>query len=317
METVDGREPTCRFMDRSNHSLAALGQLHERLSGREPYVNPHSFLLSTCERSEIYSSMTKECSFDPAAVGDATARADVVSGSRIVRLRLAEIAAGVRSRLLGESFIFVQVARAVSQLSAGHPLRPMGMQALEAAKASRTRFEFESAVDYPELTQRMIAKVGMTGVPNIAVIGGGLLARALVRSPWFTDHTRRVVATRSPKRLRRRLGGASEIEIQRLLTPCGLLGRHEWLVIVATSNLAGEYGELVSRVIADARCLAVIDLSSVPLRGNASKPYLSLHDPIADNFFLASNAALAPRLPALSRHLAELLSDWPGQIAPG
>jgi glutamyl-tRNA reductase len=259
--------------------LRAIAELHEELSTDPPARDGHSLVLHTCERAEIYSVGPPPHDFVHRVRGHLEAPPAFLTNRWKSLRRLTEIAAGVRSRLLGERFVYEQVRRAVLGQADDHLLWDDGLTALRIARAARTHHGFDAEFDYPELARRLLQTHGTTpAASSVLVVGGGMVAQAVVTQPWLLDYKQRAIMTRSPKKLRRRLPDrpvGTAIVVPRHASAVTM---DSWDVIVATVNITGTYRATVESLVRDERCRFAVDLSSVPLYdGDAPAHYAGLY----------------------------------------
>lgn len=267
----------CAYIDRTVSDLHAIAELHEQLSADPPARDGHSLVLHTCERAEAYSTGPPPHDFVHRARRHLQASPTLLTDRRESLRRLTEIAAGVRSRLLGERFVYEQVRQAVLGQANDHPIRDDGLTALRIARAARTKHGFDAEFDYPELARSLLRTPGPTP-SGLVVVGGGMLAQAMATQQWLLGYEQLAIMTRSPKKFRRRLPerfvGAAVIAPRH----ASALTMYSWDVIVATVNITGTYRATVESLVRDERCRLAVDLSSVPLYdGDAPAHYAGLY----------------------------------------
>jgi len=269
----------CAYVDATVWEEWRIGTVHARLDADGPaWSGPAGLLLSTCQRVELY---TDDRYADPVSDHPLAPEAVGIRGEAAVRRRLAEIAAGVRSRVLGERFVLQQLEAAGRRLPAGHVLGLVVAEAVGVARRLRAEHGLTAAMDYPDLAGRMLAETGDDPSRVLLVIGGGALARAVVGHELASRYRRVVIVTRSPKRLRRRLSA-----VCRRPTACSPAGAwphlrgSRWDAVVATTNLTEGYRDLVAELVTHPDCRTAIDLSCVPLfrLAPAAGRYVHMYD---------------------------------------
>jgi len=270
----------CTYIDTSVWEPRAIGQVHERLASASWPMDAAAMRLHTCQRIEAYRCNVRGESspaHDVLGIGAEVAIGDPLLASR----RLAEIAAGVRSELLGEGFVLRQVERAADLLPTDHPIRPVARDAVAVARWVRARHGLVAPVSYPELALRLL-KRHQDGGPErgLLIVGGGMLAQAVADRAENIGYPQVLLVTRSPKKLRGlRLPANSQ--------PCTVgqadlaLGAGTWDVVIATTNTGGPYRSKIQGLVTDARCRFVVDLSAVPVLRWPYPPdcYVNLYDP--------------------------------------
>lgn len=252
----------CAYVDSTVRDVQWVGSAYDGLSGSGP-TSPvrDGFLLRTCERVEVYTSSGSTASqsahpFSDVAVG--------VGGAAAVRRRLAEIATGASSRLLGERFIAGQVERAGRTMPATHPLRELVAEAVRMARRVRVDHNFAASADYPDLIERLLRDAGRAKSRSLVVVGSGVLARTVMRHRLALGYRQVLPVTRSVKRLRKRVPG-SQLRICSPGSVWDQLDGSGWDAVIATTNMVEPYRTRIGELIADRRCRVAVDVSCVPL----------------------------------------------------
>ncbi|MFD9196595.1 hypothetical protein ACFWCA_51490, partial [Streptomyces phaeochromogenes] len=129
------------FADDTTHSLAELGAAHQGLCASPPGPSHMGLLLHTCQRVEWYAA----AEIMPPAF-ELLGRSST-SGQRAALVRLGQIAAGSRSLIPGERFIYRQVREAAARLAVDHPLYGVTRGALLLATRAREEFGLYAQVD--------------------------------------------------------------------------------------------------------------------------------------------------------------------------
>lgn len=288
----------CAFVDTSIWPAQAIGADHERLA-RELASDITGFVLHTCQRVEVYT--LDQPPVLPGPSGE-------VIGRNAVARRLTEIAAGVRSQVLGERFVLQQVALAGA--AAGEtPFTGVVGDAVKLATELRRRHNLDAALDYPAAAIRLLTDRQPRRPEWLVVVGGGMLARAIAAHGRAT-HRYVMVVTRSPKRARRRLGpAASSISVCSPAGAYALLGSTRWDMVIATTNLDARYRLQIGALIDDDGCTGAVDLSSAPLRRECTEGYQHMYGPRFASLVDEQNAVVADRVELVRRAIAEIYGE--------
>lgn len=123
-------------------------------------------VLRTCHRFERYWAEEDDFSLE-----SRSPHGPVVIGHAAVSARLAQIAAGTVSLIVGESFVYQQVYAAFHGLPLNHLLSG-------AAAEARRRFDLHAALDYSQLARMLLDDCSPADTTAV-VVGGGMLAQAL------------------------------------------------------------------------------------------------------------------------------------------
>jgi glutamyl-tRNA reductase len=273
-------------------------------------------LLSTCLRVELYG--------DRAAVQ--TQSADIIGspkgslfGSDEIAQRLAEIAAGTRSQILGESYICRQIGQVADLLAPSSPMRRLVDIALEIGKEAQRRYSFFAAADYDRIVQDLVNEaigVDCTG-GTLYLVGAGMLGRSILLGdlPGRFRSTR--IISRDPKGARKKLRGLAipPIEVGRAdnLKPTR---ESNSVVVIATSEVADTYRCTLEGLFRAIEPSAVIELSSLPAFAclqQCSGGYVNMYSDKFKRILAVSNEALASRLELVKNHIRQAVREALGQ----
>ena len=282
------RFAACSYIDATTHSLEILG--HEYQKGAQASSGPTEAVLRTCHRFERYWAEGADFS-----LGSRRPPGSVVLGHDAVSARLAQIAAGTTSLIVGESFVYQQVHAAFQNLPPEHLLAGAAVESLATAAEARRRFDLRAALDYSQLARMLLDDCSPADTTAV-VIGGGMLAQAIAAELASTRSV--VLITRSPKRLRRQLAGSGvRAAVSRIDSLSPDLADQGYNVVLATHGLEGEHRTRVVEISERANCLAVIDLCAT--RTMSDRPaYLHLHHPVVLEAIEEANRGIADRAAA-------------------
>ncbi|WP_331765116.1 hypothetical protein [Nocardia sp. NBC_01388] len=286
-----------------------ISSVHQQLAAVTDIQNTGGgLLLHTCQRVEVYRAArppVKELGLVPAVsartvVGEAAAR------------RLTEIAAGVRSELLGERFVLGQVEAAGRRLPATHPLKALVAESVSIARWLRVEHGFAAAVDYPGLAFSLLTTDPPTRrTPALLVVGGGALARAVAADALAAGYRDTVMVTRSPKRLRKRLTP----EIRARVSVCTpehagkQLAGSPWDAVVATTNLVEPYRLQVAALLDDRGCESAVDLSGLPVHEHTSDRYEHMYGQRFARAIARQNEVISDRAEQVRQAIADLYRE--------
>ncbi|MFI9365596.1 hypothetical protein ACIG5E_31800 [Kitasatospora sp. NPDC053057] len=279
---VIGRIAWCAYNDATTHSLGELGASFQQLEGVAGTDSTTGLLLRTCHRIEWYEAEPPMAATAPLSIRLSRR----ITGHQAAASRLAQIAAGTMSLILGEQFIFQQVHAAFDRLSADHPLRPVGAEVLLLASQARRRFGLRARLDYRDLARTLLS--ASTAQPsNLVVVGGGMLAQAVAHE--LGDDRRVFLLTRSPKKLRRLLrAGSARTTVLRITDLPDTVRDSGFDLVLATSGLTPQYREHIARLVDAAARRLVVDLCATPVLRERSN-YQYLHHPAVTDLIEDAN----------------------------
>lgn len=280
------------FIDHSMVQAERLAQLaHEKKPWQTKCADAGLLLIVTCLRLEIY--------------GDANViprYADQLFGSEFSTIddqveiaeRIAGIAAGLYSHVLGEAYIFEQVQTAVHRVPLHHEIRMVADRALDVAKVVRRNNGFVSKLSYDDIAFKLLLdqKEFEVGRCSLFVIGGGMLGQSILKHAATEAFSHIYGVSRNPKTLRRRLKHLGE-EMPMVLRAedCRDI-EGNYCCILATTDVDAVYASEIANVVSASRCVKAVDLSSIPVLLDRKANYIDLYSPSFLACVSENNAAM-------------------------
>jgi glutamyl-tRNA reductase len=220
----------------------------------------HPDLLITCHRVEKYGE-----SVEGLPLLDKSLKGVEVSGTRAVFERLANIAAGTKSQIIGEWPIFEQVRTYLAEPDQSGKVSDLGQEALKAAHTARREVNFYSP-DHATIALNSIRQDAKAKL--LLVFGAGMVGMNLARTHSALGFDEMVLVTRNKKKARKTLKGVSGCKVLSLeeISKVDLHGKCN--VVVASTNLSS-HGESISSLVADLNCGSVIDVCGESLFSDA------------------------------------------------
>ncbi|MGY1965541.1 hypothetical protein ACW9HH_14960 [Nocardia gipuzkoensis] len=233
-----------------------------------------------------------------------------ITGESAVRRRLAEIAAGLRSRIVGDGFVLSQVESAGQLLPEGHPCKPVVADSVALARRVRDELGFDAALDYPAAALTVLAERAEPAGRTLLVVGGGMLGRAVAEQAGSAGYTHALIVTRTPSRLRKRLAGTTHpISLARVDGAREMLGTRRWDAVIATTALDERYRARIKTLIDSPECVGAVDLSGVPLRGRVTDRYQHMYGLHFTALIQRQNRYVARRADLVRRRIAEAVVE--------
>lgn len=296
----------CSYFDSSVADLQEIGAHREWLStGITP--SDHEFVLSTGQRVELVSLEAIPAGGRDPRMPETAGR---VTGESAVRQRLAEIAVGLRSRIVGEGFVLRQVDSACQRLPERHPCKPVVEDSVTLARRLREELGFAAALDYPAAALTALAERSEPAGRTLLVVGGGMLGRAVAEQAGTAGYAQALIVTRTPSKARKKL--------ERTTCPVSLsavdgarerLGTRGWDAVIATSAVDGGYRARIKTLIDAPDCVGAMDLSGVPLRSQATDRYQHMYGPRFTALVHKQNRYVARRADLVRRRIAESVGE--------
>lgn len=258
-------------------------------------------LLATCARVEVYGEESKLRAIDSTIFSGLSYLR--VEGEAAIARRIAELASGAHSQILGESYISQQLAKALECVSPTFPIFEIAQSGIDTGRIVRERQRFTASLNYDQIVRDIIADRFASGEPpdRLYVIGAGMLGRGLITSGVGERFRSTVLVTRNPKSLRKRLRPWKNIEVT-LMRPADMGGVREprSIVVIATADVTDEYESNLQEALLRLEPRTVVDLSAVPILSKTVVGELncvSMYDKEFLGFIEQNNRQLGPKLP--------------------
>ncbi|PBB58147.1 MULTISPECIES: hypothetical protein [Mesorhizobium] len=260
-------------------------------------------LVTTCLRVEVYGQEYALGGIDSTIFSGFSS--ERVEGAAAISQRLAEIASGAHSQILGENYISDQLVKSIELLDPNLPIFQIVRLAIDIGRASRARARFIAPFNYDKIVKDIIADRFPNGeLPDsFYMIGAGMLGRELIKSGVGERFRSTVIITRNPKNLRKRLRAWTDIDV--VLTRPAEIGQAREprsIVVIATTDVNDEYRAILQKALLRLGPRTIVDLSSIPVLskdeiGNLN--YVTMYDEEFLQFIDQNNRKLAPKLPVL------------------
>ncbi|MBY2967519.1 hypothetical protein E0H64_14500 [Rhizobium leguminosarum bv. viciae] len=265
-------------------------------------------LVTTCLRVEVYCKES--------ALGDINSTifsgfaCGRIQGAVPIAQRLAEIAAGAHSQILGENYVSDQLEKASELLDPSLPIFQIVRFAIEVGRNARARHGFIAPFNYDQIVRDIVADVFKDGAPpdRLLMIGAGMLGRDLIRSGVGERFRSTAIVTRNPKKLRKRLRTLTDVEVA-LIRPAEIGHAREprSIALIATTDVNDEYAAILRNALLCLQPRAVIDLSSIPVLSSSAVGklnYVTMYDEVFLKFIEKNNRQLAAKVPLVCSEIA-------------
>ncbi|RUX08465.1 hypothetical protein EOA27_25990 [Mesorhizobium sp. M2A.F.Ca.ET.037.01.1.1] len=259
-------------------------------------------LITTCVRVEAYGEEPALRNLESTLFSGFSY--ECIEGAAAIAQRLAEIASGAHSQILGESNIGHQLVKAIEFVDRKLPIFQIARLAIDIGRAARERHRFIASFNYDQIVRDIIADRFPNGeLPDrLYIIGSGMLGRGLIRSGVGERFRSTVVVTRNPKILRKRLR-RTDIKVA-LVRPAEIGHAREprSIVVIATADVNDEYQAILRAALLRLEPRTIVDLSSIPVLSAAAVSelnYVSMYSDEFLRFIDQNNNLLAPTLPLL------------------
>ncbi|MER9313191.1 hypothetical protein NKI51_28560 [Mesorhizobium australicum] len=290
-----------------DHQITSPSAMALRSAKIKPIANDLArngiLLVATCLRVEAYGEEPALRNIDSTIFSDCSY--ERIEGTPAIAQRVAEIASGAHSQILGESYISDQLAKSIERLDPNLPIFRIVRLAVDIGRASRKRQQFIASFNYDQIVREIIADRFQDDVSpdRLYMVGAGMLGRELIKSGIGERFRSTTIVTRNPKNLRKRLRPWTDIEVS-LIRPAemGSVSEPQSIVVIATTDVNNEYQNVLQNAIMRLQPRAVVDLSSIPVLSDTAVMklnYVTMYDDEFLQFIAENNKKLAPKLPAV------------------
>ncbi|MER9629215.1 hypothetical protein [Mesorhizobium sp. M0296] len=301
-----------RYVDHQMTSPFAMAQHSAKI---KPIANDLArrgvLLVASCLRVEVYGQEHALRNIDSTIFSGFSA--ERIEGAPTIIKRLAEIASGARSQVLGDNYISDQLAKAIELLDQSLPIFQMVRLAIDIGRASRERQRFIASLNYYHIVRDIIAHRFPNGeLPDrLYLIGADRPICELIRTGLGERFRSTTIVTRNPKNLRKRLRAWPDIDVA-LTRPAEIGHAREprSIVVIAWADVNDEYQAILQRALLRLEPRTIIDMASKPLLSKAEfvkLNYVTVHDKEFLLAFEGNNKKLAPKLPILLSDIDETL----------
>ncbi|WP_216916132.1 hypothetical protein [Nocardia noduli] len=262
----------CAYLDGTRYHLTTLAAQRQWLA--EMPTGLAEMVLDTGQRIEVYSCGPVPISgSDPRLPG----AAGLITTTGATHHRLATIAVGLRSPLVGDPLSLRQVARAGSRLRHTHPLKSDVEGIVALARTIRAEHGLTQVLGYPELAMKLLTRGAPAHDRALIVFGAGVLGRAVAEAGIGAGYRRVRLVTREPNRARRAMGhphaGITVCAPHQARTVDSV-----WDTVIAT-DIDQQRRDTIAAVTEAHGARRTVDLSALPLYRVCTDRYENLHSP--------------------------------------
>lgn len=292
------------YIDHQMTTPFAMAQLSAKIKPLATDLAERGILLiATCVRVEAYGDEPALSTIESTMFSGLSY--ERIEGAAAIAQRLAEIASGAHSQILGESYVSHQLAKAIELIDPTLPISQIARLAIDVGRAARERQRFIASFNYDQIVEDIIADRFLNGErpDRLYIIGAGMLGRGLIKSGVGKRFRSTVVVTRNPKNLRKRLRLWAEMETT-LMRPGEIGSEREprSIVVIATADVNDEYETTLQNALLRLEPRTIVDLSSIPALSDAAVRklnYVNMYGKDFLRFIEHNNRQLAPKLPLL------------------
>lgn len=276
---LDGTS-VCYFVDHTFVDPRKLAVLSAEVKKKRGDFFKEALLVCTCHRIEAYFPFGVQADPIEAALG---IKAQIIGGEELLANRLLAIACGLESVILGEKFIYHQVAQAVNELPDGHAMKQFGSRILTLAGRIRKECNFYAADDYEGISfSLMDTRAKRSDADTLVVVGAGMLARRVAHYAGSLNYADIVMISRVAKKVRKKhRDNPCPFRVCSMNTLPKPLMEHPFDCFIGTTNISDAYRVQLLKIVTRDQCKSVIDMSSIPAFHPETVPcrvYITMYD---------------------------------------
>ena len=262
----------------------------------------HTVAVRTCHRVEFYSE-TPFTLAPPTALSSAW---NEIDGRASVLRRLATIAVGADSKILGEAFIAEQCRRPFLKTTVATMPFPCIDKTFLLAQRIKDQYQFFASLEYERAAFQLLDMGRESHPKDLVVFGGGILGRSIANHAISLRYERVFVLTRNPSRCEAAIE-SSHIEV-RSYNQFSAPTEADVVIAVHTTQAARKR---IEKVLRSTRGGAVVDFSGESNAVNTTLSIQTMHDPSFIDLIERNNSELMPLVPkvrdAIDRELESLV----------
>ncbi|RUX15756.1 hypothetical protein EOA23_33300 [Mesorhizobium sp. M2A.F.Ca.ET.042.01.1.1] len=268
-------------------------------------------LVASCGRVEVYGQEHAVRNIDSRIFSGFPS--ERIEGALTIIRRIAEVASGARSQVLGDNYIGGPLTKGIERLDQKLPIVQIVRLGFDIGRASRERQRFIASLNYYHIVRNIIADRFPNGeLPDrLYVIGADMPIRELIRSGVGKRFGSTTIVTRNPKNLRKRLRAWPDIDV--VLTRPAEVGHAREprsIVVIAWPDINDEYQAILQSALLRLEPRTIIDMVAKPLLSKAAFAklnYVTVHDREFLVAFEENNKNISPKLPILLADINETL----------
>jgi len=202
----------CKYLSFDDCDSRKLATFHEY--GKQEYLSSDTVCLSTCHRVEFYSDKPITLKPPPEFLG---CEWNSISGLETVLNRLASIASGAESKILGEQFVSFQVVRPFLRTKISNLPFDLIDGAFEIGSRVKARYNFITSFSYDDAAFKLFdARPDEFWKRSLVIIGGGLLGQQIASHVLSREYERVIIITKQIDRCKSDIdsqGGMNNVEV--------------------------------------------------------------------------------------------------------
>ncbi|ACL59872.1 hypothetical protein [Methylobacterium nodulans] len=290
------------YVDHRTSGPSAIAQYSEKIKSMADDLAASGVLLvPTCSRVEFYGEAPALRNIPSEVFADFDFRR--IEGEHEIAQRVAEIASGVRSPILGERNIIQQLEGAYKRLDPNLPIARIARLGIDIGLTVRERHLFNASFTYDQFVRDIMADQYQNGEPldHLYLTGASDLCVDLIKSGVGELFRSTTMVTRDPKNARKRLRRVTDKKVE-FMRPeeFGHAREPSSFVVITNSNLDDEYKAVLQNGILRMEPRTVVDLMANPVMSDAlvgKSNYVNMYDEEFLRSIEQNNEQLDPKVP--------------------
>jgi glutamyl-tRNA reductase len=247
-------------------------------------IKPHNtVVISTCHRIEFYS----KDSFDlPEPPKELAGSWNTLEGIENILIRLATIACGADSKILGESFIAFQSVRPFLKTSVSNLPFELIDKSFEIAQRVKEIYDFKTKFSYDDAAFQLINNEKINRPKHLIIIGGGLLGQHMAKHKKAAEYRSITIITKQVKRCKIDISLSENSDLIKVVSLNDLVVPSSFDLLIATNIDDTNYDSQVKKLIENRKDGSTVDFCAIPLLANKNLSTFNYYT-MYDNSFLS------------------------------
>lgn len=243
----------------------------------------NTVVISTCHRIEFYS----KSSFDlPEPPKELAGSWNTLEGIENILIRLATIACGADSKILGESFIAFQSLRPFLKTNVSNLPFELIDKSFEIAQRVKETYDFKTKFSYDDAAFQLISNEKINRPKHLVIIGGGLLGQHMAKHKKAAEYASITIITKQVKRCKIDISSSENSDLIKVVSLNDLVVPSSFDLFIATNIDDISYDSQLKKLIENRKNGSTVDFCAIPLLANKNLSIFNYYT-MYDNIFLS------------------------------
>jgi len=265
--------------------------------------------ISTCLRIEFYSKRPFTLLKPPNELAADWYR---LEGVKPVLIRLARIASGVDSKILGERFITFQCMRPFLKTIISNMPFDLIDKSFEIAQRVKAKYNFESDFSYDDAAHKILNFDSDTRMKTLVIIGGGLLGQHIACNHGSLQYSNIILITKRVNDCLNDLKSLGHSQSILVTNISDVILPESFDCVIATNSPNASYTKRLLALINKNSKGQIIDLCASPIindNNNSNLRFITMYDPAFISLVDSANEKLIHIVPKVEKDIQTLIDE--------